>query len=55
MTNSAGTSESGKRHTSGPLTPENGDTRDAKKDFDKLTDGIGKPFPDSDGRSKKPG
>ncbi|NVD69567.1 hypothetical protein HUX88_03220 [Duganella sp. BJB1802] len=51
----AGTSESGKRHTSGPLTPENGGTGDAEKDFDKLTGGTGKPFPDSDGRSTKPG
>ena len=49
------TSNGGKRHTSGPLTPENGGTGDAEKDFDKLTGGTGKPFPDSDGRSKKPG
>nr|WP_308632577.1 RHS repeat-associated core domain-containing protein [Massilia sp. YIM B02763] len=51
----AGPSNSGKRHTSGPLTPENGGTGDAEKDFDKLTGGTGKPFPDSDGRSKIPG
>jgi RHS repeat-associated protein len=43
------------RHTSGPLTPENGGTGDAKKDFDKLTGGTGRPFPGSDGRSKIPG
>ena len=51
----AGTSNNGKRHTSGPLTPGNGGTGDAQKDFDKLTGGTGRPFPDSDGRSKIPG
>jgi RHS repeat-associated protein len=51
----AGPGNSGKRHTSGPLTPENGGTGDAEKDFDKLTGGTGKPFPGSDGRSKIPG
>jgi len=51
----AGTSNSGKRHTSGPLAPGNGGTGDAEKDFDKLTGGTGKPFPDSDSRSKIPG
>lgn len=51
----AGPGNSGKRHTSGPLTPENGGTGDAEKDFDKLTGGTGRPFPSSDGRSKIPG
>ncbi|MFC3378605.1 RHS repeat domain-containing protein [Rugamonas sp. CCM 8940] len=51
----AGPGNSGKRHTSGPLTPGNGGTGDAEKDFDKLTGGTGKPFPGSDGRSKIPG
>lgn len=51
----AGPSSSGKRHKSGKLTPENGGTGDADKDFDELTGGTGKPFPSSDGRSKIPG
>ena len=32
---------SGKRHNSGPLTPENGGTGNANDDFDKLTGGTG--------------
>lgn len=51
----AGTSNSGKRHTSGPLSPDNGGTGDAQKDFDHLTGGTGKPFPGTDSRSKNPG
>lgn len=51
----AGTSNSGNRHNSGPLTPENGGTGDAERDFDHLTGGTGKPFPESDSRSKNPG
>lgn len=51
----AGPSNRGKRHTSGPLTPGNGGTGDAEKDFDKLTGGTGTPFPGSDDRSKIPG
>ena len=51
----AGTSVSGGRHTSGPLSPENGGTGDAEKDFDKLTGGTGKPFPEGDKRAGKPG
>jgi RHS repeat-associated protein len=37
--------QSGKRHTSGTLTPANGGTGDAEKDFDHLTGGTGKPVP----------
>ncbi len=51
----AGTSASGKRHTSGPLLPEHGGTGDANQDFDRLTGGTGRPFPASDNRSKIPG
>jgi hypothetical protein len=50
-----GTSASGNRHTSGPLTPGNGGTGDAGKDFDRLTGGTGRPFPESDSRSRIPG
>ena len=35
--------QSGKRHTSGALTPENGGTGDAQMDFDHLTGGTGQP------------
>jgi RHS repeat-associated protein len=51
----AGTSVSGNRHTSGPLAPEHGGTGDAQADFDKLTGGTGKPFPEGDKRAGKPG
>ncbi len=51
----SGTSASGNRHTSGPLAPENGGTGDAQKDFDKLTGGTGKRFPEGDSRANKPG
>jgi RHS repeat-associated protein len=40
---SAGLTKNGKRHTSGPMTPENGGTGDASKDFDKLTGGRSQP------------
>ena len=40
---SAGLTKNGKRHTSGPMTPENGGTGDASKDFDKLTGGNVQP------------
>lgn len=43
----------GKRHTSGPLTPENGGSGDAQTDFDHLTGGTGKPLPE--GNSYPPG
>ena len=33
----------GKRHNSGPLTPENGGSGNAEDDFEKLTGGTGKP------------
>ncbi len=39
----AGLTKNGKRHTSGPMTPENGGTGDAGKDFDKLTGGNNQP------------
>ncbi len=39
------TGQRGKRHTSGALTPENGGTGDAAKDFDHLTGGTGRPIP----------
>ncbi len=48
----AGTSDSGSRHTSGPLSPEYGGVGDAEKDFDKLTGGTGRPMPDDDRRNK---
>jgi RHS repeat-associated protein len=51
----AGETKNGKRHTSGPLTPANGGTGDAKKDFDHLTGGTGKPMPGNDSRSSVPG
>ena len=51
----AGPTKSGKRHTSGPLTPGNGGTGDASKDFDKLTAGSGKPPDSSDSRNSTPG
>lgn len=40
---SAGLTKNGKRHTSGPMTPENGGTGDASTDFGKLTGGISQP------------
>lgn len=40
---SAGLTKNGKRHTSGPMTPGNGGTGDASKDFDKLTGGNSEP------------
>ncbi|OYU12055.1 MAG: hypothetical protein CFE38_09720 [Comamonadaceae bacterium PBBC1] len=40
---SAGLTKNGKRHTSGPMTPGNGGTGDASKDFDKLTGGNSQP------------
>ena len=43
----------GKRHTSGPLTPGNGGTGNAQDDFDHLTGGTGKPFPE--GVKRPPG
>jgi RHS repeat-associated protein len=39
----AGLTKNGKRHTSGPMTPENGGTGDASRDFDKLTGGSSQP------------
>jgi RHS repeat-associated protein len=51
----SGPTKNGNRHTSGPLTPGNGGTGDANKDFDKLTGGTGKPPDSSDSRSSIPG
>lgn len=51
----AGPAIGGKRHKSGPLTPENGGTGNAQDDFDKLTGGTGHAFPENDSRSKIPG
>jgi hypothetical protein len=39
----AGLTKNGKRHTSGPMTPENGGTGDAARDFDKLTGNTSQP------------
>ena len=41
----SGVSRGGKRHNSGPLTPVNGGTGDADRDFDYLTGGTGAPTP----------
>lgn len=51
----AGPARSGNRHTSGPLAPQFGGVGNIQRDFDYLTGGTGKPFPDSDSRSRIPG
>ncbi len=48
----AGPNKSGKRHTSGPLTPENGGTGDYETDLETLTGGT---RPAGEGDSAPPG